>query len=292
MSAPLISIGMPVYNGERYLREAVDSVLAQDFGDFELILCDNASTDATPEICRDYVARDPRVRYEPSDRNRGAAWNYNRAVDLARGTYFRWMPADDRLAPTCLRRCMEVFEASGPGVALVYPKTSLIDADGQPDGDYEDRAADDSPQPHRRLRTLLRNLELCNAVLGLTPRETLLSTRRIGPWSASDQTLLHEFALRGRIVEVPERLFFRRRDERLPSPSNMSAAQRAEWFTAQASKRPQLFRTRLIGETFRAVSLSPLPWAQRMRCHATVLRNAVRYRWRLLREWRDWVRGR
>jgi len=284
----LVSIGLPVFNGEAYLREAIDSVLAQDFTDFELVVCDNASTDGTASIVAEYVARDGRVRYVPSDENRGAAWNYNRCVDLARGRWFRWMPADDRIDPSCLRRCLEVYQGGARGVVCVYPKTRLIDADGNPDGEYEDRAACDSDRAHLRVRTLLRNLVLCNAVLGLVPLEVLRDTRRIGPWRASDHTLLVELALRGRIVEVPERLFARRRDARLPSPSNMTPEERARWFAAK--KASPLFRTRLIRETFRAVSLSPLGLGARMRCHATVLRDAVRYRWRLLREWRDALR--
>ena len=277
-----MSVGLPVYNGGRYLREAVESVLAQDLEDYEPILCDNASTDATEGICREYAARDPRVRYERADENRGAAWNYNRAVGLARGTYFRWQPYDDRIAPTCLSRCLAELEERGPGVVLAYPKTLLMDAEGESLGEYEDRTECLSPRPHERIRSLLRNLVLCNAVLGVTRLEVLRSTRLMGSWQASDKTLLLELALRGCIVEVPERLFFRRRDRRLPSPSNMDGARRSVWFDPE---RPVgRYRWPLVREAFRAVSKSPLGPSARARCHLTVLRDAIRYRRALARE--------
>ncbi len=86
--APRVSIGLPVFNGERYLARAIDSVLGQDFRDFELIICDNASTDRTAEICAAYARRDARVRYVRNPRNLGAGPNYDRCFHLARGTYF------------------------------------------------------------------------------------------------------------------------------------------------------------------------------------------------------------
>ena len=93
-----LSIGLPVYNGARYLAQAVESLLGQTFTDFQLLLCDNASTDATADICRDFVRRDRRVRHLQSDRNRGAAWNFNRAFRHADSPYFKWACCDDLYA--------------------------------------------------------------------------------------------------------------------------------------------------------------------------------------------------
>ncbi len=89
--APRVSIGLPVFNGERYLARAIDSILAQDFRDLELVVCDNASTDRTAEICAAYARRDPRVRYHRNPRNLGAGPNYDRCFHLARGEYFKWI---------------------------------------------------------------------------------------------------------------------------------------------------------------------------------------------------------
>src|SRR3954469_11982595 len=81
--APRVSIGMPVRNGAKYIREAIDSILAQTFTDLELIVCDNASTDSTEQIVRNYAARDPRVRYHKNERDVGPAGNHNIAFSLA-----------------------------------------------------------------------------------------------------------------------------------------------------------------------------------------------------------------
>src|SRR5208282_399437 len=97
---PMVSIGLPVYNGEAYLRQVLDSVLAQTFSDFELIISDNASTDCTEAICREYAAADARIRYHRQARNRGATWNFRQVALLSSGQYFLWTSHDDLLAPT------------------------------------------------------------------------------------------------------------------------------------------------------------------------------------------------
>ena len=97
--SPLVSIGLPVYNGDRYLAEALDSILAQSFADFELIISDNASTDGTQDICETYARRDERIVYSRLPENLGAAPNYNRLVEMARGELFKWAAHDDRIKP-------------------------------------------------------------------------------------------------------------------------------------------------------------------------------------------------
>jgi glycosyltransferase involved in cell wall biosynthesis len=93
---PKVSIGVPVFNGENYLAQALESILAQDFADFEVIISDNCSTDKTPEICTSFAKRDSRVKYFRNDSNIGASPNYNRTFELSRGEYFKWCAHDDR----------------------------------------------------------------------------------------------------------------------------------------------------------------------------------------------------
>src|SRR5215207_1517689 len=107
---PRVSVGLPVYNGENYLAEAIDSVLAQTYQNFELIISDNASTDSTEEICRDYAARDRRIRYFREPQNRGAAWNFNHTFELARGEYFKWVAHDDVIGPQYLARTVDQLD--------------------------------------------------------------------------------------------------------------------------------------------------------------------------------------
>ena len=107
---PKVSIGMPVYNGAGFISRTLDSVLGQTFGDLEVVVIDNASTDETPDIVRRIAAGDPRVRYERNDRNIGIPRNFERAYRRSRGTYFKWHAHDDLLAPTFLERCVEVLD--------------------------------------------------------------------------------------------------------------------------------------------------------------------------------------
>jgi glycosyltransferase involved in cell wall biosynthesis len=151
ISPPRITIGVPVYNGERHLRQALDSLLAQDTTDFRLVISDNASTDRTAEICQAYVARDPRVSYVRNEKNLGAAANYNRLLHMATTPYFKWASADDVCEPQLLTRCLEVLEAR-PNVVLAYPKTVLIDEDDHFLRNHDDRLHMPFPGPAERLR--------------------------------------------------------------------------------------------------------------------------------------------
>ncbi|GAF67255.1 unnamed protein product, partial [marine sediment metagenome] len=109
---PLVSIGMPVYNGERYIRQALDTLVAQTFTDFELIISDNASIDSTSEICLEYAARDKRIRYYRNERNMKTAWNFNRVFELSSGEYFMCASHDDWWAPNYLSSCLEALSSS------------------------------------------------------------------------------------------------------------------------------------------------------------------------------------
>src|SRR5262252_3377793 len=116
---PTVSVGLPVYNGERYLEESIDSILAQTYTDFELIISDNASTDRTECICRRYAAADARVRYYRNERNIGGYPNHSRVFSLARGRYFRFAAHDDVCDRQLLARCVEALELH-PEAVLSY----------------------------------------------------------------------------------------------------------------------------------------------------------------------------
>ena len=125
----LVSIGMPVYNSEQHIRQALDSVLAQDYEKFELIISDNASTDGTQKICLNYAARDERIRYYRNERNMGMKWNMNRLLELASGEYFKWAGSHDFIAPSFISRCKESLDTN-PQVVLAYPIAQAIDEKG------------------------------------------------------------------------------------------------------------------------------------------------------------------
>jgi glycosyltransferase involved in cell wall biosynthesis len=206
--APKVSIGMPIYNGAQYIRQAIESVLAQDFADFELIVSDNASTDGTYEICQEY-ANDPRVRLYRNERNVGAAPNYNKTVVLARGPYFKWACHDDWLASEFLSKCVEALDKD-PGAVLAYPRTIVVDDDGNYLRHYDEKVDASSPDTTTRFLNLYWNLDLCNMIFGVMRIDVLRSTRMHPNFWEGDRVLLAELALRGRFIEVPEHLFYRR----------------------------------------------------------------------------------
>src|SRR5690349_13137281 len=151
---PRVSIGMPVRNGQKYIREAIDSILAQTFTDWELIVCDNASTDATEQIVRDYAARDPRVRYHRNPTDIGPANNHNVGVQLSRGEYFRWHAHDDMIAPTYLEECVKTLDAD-PTIVCAYPRTVIVDGKGSFIEDYDFHLKTDADKPSKRFTQLL-----------------------------------------------------------------------------------------------------------------------------------------
>ena len=136
--SPLVTIGLPVYNSERYLRQSLNSLLAQTYRDFTLIINDNASTDGTARICEEYAAADSRVKCFRNETNIGNPRNFNRVFELTTTPYLKWSTADDFWEPTFLERAMQVME-SDPTVALCYPKTYIVDADGANRRPVEDR---------------------------------------------------------------------------------------------------------------------------------------------------------
>src|SRR5688572_19646950 len=175
---PLVSIGLPVRNGADYLPEALDSLLGQSFGDFELIISDNASQDQTPQICQDFAARDSRIRLHRYAENVGAARNYNQVFNLARGKFFKWAAHDDLCLPGLLERCLDEFSRA-PGAVLVYPGAELINAKGKVIGSDTPGLAFVGDQPHVRLRNFFQRVRLANPVFGLMRIDALRKTRLI-----------------------------------------------------------------------------------------------------------------
>jgi glycosyltransferase involved in cell wall biosynthesis len=229
---PVVTIGMPVYNGARYLEEALRSIVGQTYQDFELIISDNASTDETEEICRRFAASDRRISYFRNKRNLGAAANYNRVIELARGRYFRHAAHDDILAPTNIERCVQVLEAA-PDVVLVYPRMIMIDADGNKIDTREHSLELGDSRPSARFAKyaqLCDDASMCDPVFGLFRTSALRETNLLGAYIAADMILLGEIALRGRIVEVPDYLFFERYHAGGSVLSNPTLDDRAAWF--------------------------------------------------------------
>ena len=275
---PRVSIGLPVFNGENYLEEALDVILAQTYSDFELIISDNASTDRTEEICRAYAAKDERVRYFRNETNLGAAKNFNRVFKLSSGEYFKWATHDDLCAPGYLERCVEILDRE-PDVVLCYPKTSIIDEHGEFVRNHFDGFNLRSPKPHERFRDFLHAPGLCNPVVGLIRTSILKRTPLIGSYPDSDRVLLGELALLGPFYEVPERLFFRREHPQRSARANPGLDERAAWFDPARRGQIQLPRWRWFFEYLLSVKRVRLSWYEKLYCYVQV-GTWVRWHWR------------
>ena len=204
--APKVSLGLPVFNGERFLRVALDSLVQQDYEDFELIICDNASTDSTSSICLDYARRDTRIRYWRNEKNIGLAPNHNRVFELSRGDYFKWVAHDDEYPPQMLTRFVEVFTHAPPCVSVIYSQCEIIDESGNIQETGSDHVEKRDPSPCRRLAHLLLNASIYNFTYGLIRSDTLRKTQLHGSYPMTDRVLFAELAMLGELWEIPEPL--------------------------------------------------------------------------------------
>ena len=222
-----VSIGLPVYNGENYLAEAIESVLAQTYTDFELIISDNCSSDGTEEICRRFAAQDGRIRYVRAETNRGSIWNFNRALELARGEFFQWMAHDDLVAPTYVERCLEAL-GGNPDAVLAMPRAGVIDDEGAlivgddaggarmktgeilTDEVFPQRwSCLTSPRAECRYLGVLIYSRRCYELFGVI-RTAALRRVLYRPFPNAEKVVLAELSLLGRFVQVPEVLFYSR----------------------------------------------------------------------------------
>jgi glycosyltransferase involved in cell wall biosynthesis len=261
---PLVSLGLPVYNGANYLREALNSILAQTYPRWELILSDNGSTDATESICREYAARDARIRYYREKTNRGATWNFNRVFSMAIGPLFRWTAHDDVCAPQLLERCVAALQQH-PEAVLCYPRTRIIDAQGRVVCDYGTRLRTDSPSPDRRFHDIICVDHACFSIFGVIRTRLLRRTSLLGDFVGCDRNLLAELALYGPFHEIPEFLFLRRDHPGTSTRQFPSAKDRVAWFNANSKggRHPTLRRG---VEYWNSIARAPLGPGDRLAC--------------------------
>jgi len=278
MASPPLTIGLPVYNGAKYLDSALTAILAQDFGDFRLIISDNASTDSTLEICRYYEARDRRITLLCSDSNRGAMWNWRRVLAAADSTYFKWAAHDDICHPTMFRRCMDIFHRSDPSVALVYPKAAFIDETGATlpfdISSHWDSIYTHAARPHVRLtRVLFANL-FGQPLYGIIKSSVLTQSLPYGLGCvAPDWIKLAEIAMLGTISEVPDVLFYLRYHKDNCTKRHSHWRDLIRWHDPH-SRRALLYvpkHVAIVIEYLRAIRYLPLSPMDRVLCACTAI---------------------
>lgn len=300
-----LSIGLPVYNGERFLPQAFDCLLAQTFRDFEIIVCDNASTDLTAQICREYAARDRRILHVRNDTNLGAIANFNRTFELSSAPLFKWAAHDDLHHLTYLETCMRLLD-DDPGVVLAHSATAFIDDDGEAfpfDGATgafldpktgarqvpDSPAIGDSPVGVARFWQVLSRARWGSHMFAVIRRDALRQTSLLPNFAGSDRALLAELALLGRFRAAPERLFLKRFHAGVSWALNQKELKSFLSTDGKSYSR----RARQIRAFFGAPSGKPVSPASKAICMAMVAAHCVKTTSRALarRDARDAAQG-
>lgn len=272
--APKVGIGLPVYNGSDYLRTAIDAVLAQRFEDFELLICDNASTDDTPQICQEYADKDERIRYVRNRFNIGGGPNLRRVFELNRGRYFKLAHHDDVCEPNFLARCVEVLDAD-PNVVCAFPSASAIDADGDLVHDLPSWPEFESSDPIERCWAALQYEKEPLALFGVMRADVVEKVDLIGSSPSADRVWLAELLLHGPFEEVHEPLFRHREYEtRSVRTFGFGHATMAWWNPHKVSMWSFPY-WRTFGALLKAINRSPLPAADRIRAYGLLPRWAT-----------------
>jgi glycosyltransferase involved in cell wall biosynthesis len=296
----LVSIGVPVYNGEKYLAETLDSLLAQTIEDFEIVISDNASTDRTSEICRLYQEKDPRVRYFRNDQNIGLALNFNRVLELSCGPFFHGGSCDDLYEPPFLERCVDALRGDS-GVVLSHTRTRMIGDGGEPllfdqqrdcyidsYGDVQGTCGDvmrpqpfhiaEADRPEMRFRDVLWTMGWALPLSGVIRREALLRTALYGNYYGADKVLLAELALHGRFHQIGEELYAKRIHR--GCTNYKTTRERAEYQCKEPSGIPQV---KMLQDYARMTLAGDMSVRQRLHCMVTILGMAQRREaWRRL----------
>jgi len=270
-ATPRVSVGLIVYNGERYVESSIASLLDQTFSDFELIISDNGSTDGTERIARAAAERDSRVRYARSEENHGLAWNLNNALALARGTYFMWAGHDDIHGPEFVARCVAALDGDA-GLVYVYGTTYMIDGDGRVFAKEANQFTLGSRSADRRFweELIVRGGQNFYGMMRRSVLQTIAPHGSI-PWA--ERVLFAELSLHGRFGVVEGPLFFWRRH-----PDQATAvwdSQRAFAHVLDPNRRGwRTSRAALAGEYvggyLTAIRHAPIGAGERLRCYARI----------------------
>ncbi len=277
--APL-SIGLPVKNGAGFLAGALESLLSQTFGDFELLVADNDSADETAEIVHDYARRDPRVRYHRHPHDIGAAANFNYVFQATSGALFKWAAADDLQHETFVQRCVTALH-DAPAAAAACSAIEHIDEDGTSLGITQDLRTSEAPEPADRFADLIRYDYSCAVAFGVQRRALAARTRLLLPFWGSDRVFLAELALAGPIVMLGEPLFQER--EHSAKLTTQVAKRQVSAFNRKTGYGSRFLTWHHGAELFRAIKRADLTPPQRQRAYAALAKWAMANRTKFAR---------
>lgn len=280
---PLVTIGMPVYNSERHVRRALDSVLAQSYTNLEIIISDNGSTDSTHLICQEYAARDSRIRLLRNDSNKGVIANFNIVLAAASGTYFKAMSSHDAIAPTFIETGVRRLEQVRDAV-LYYTVVRKIEESGELNGQYTDGFELLDSNPMDRFLRLQEKLKVNNPMYGLIRRDKLLQTGFLRPCLASDIIAMAELSLQGKFLMGTEPLMMRRIDPFRAYTEEDYRREQAFCTGRPISNRPPMVFVRMNAEYLLACCRSSMSFQNRLQLVWFIVRNLYWARERLAQE--------
>ncbi len=282
LPVPRVSIGMPVYNGERWLEETLQSLRGQTLADFELIISDNASTDATRAICERHGAEDRRIRYYRNAHNIGANRNYNAVAALARAKYFKWTSSHDLCDLRFLECCVAALEAE-PNAVLAYPRTMMFSNSIKDAAPYEEDIAAMQESAADRFTHILCNMKLVNPIYGVIRTPLLRRAHPMGVFHSADRIMLAELALLGKFVLIPEPLFFYRMSEESTMHLRPPAEQ-VRHLEPDATSPPPWQNWKFQASLFRDAVVSAPSGAEKVAATVFALKSIVWGRGNLLRD--------
>ena len=206
-AAPLVTIGMPIYNEERFLEHALASLLSQDYENIQILISDNASTDGTGDIGRQAASDDARIHYSCTDENIGSAANFRRVADMAEGKYFMWAAGHDEWSENLISDSVAVLEAN-ESASLAFASSYWVNEAGERD----DR---DTDYPDTRAMSLVSRFFTVfwgnmHPVLGVMRRSYLRRTQGMQSFAGADLVLLSDMILMGDFVHAPSAWWHRR----------------------------------------------------------------------------------
>lgn len=251
----IVSVGLPVYNGEQYMEQAIDSILAQTHDDFELIISDNASSDRTQEICHAYMDKDARVHYHRNEKNIGLYRNFNRVFELSHGANFKWAATDDLCEPRLLERCLLVLNEN-PDTVLVCCNTKFVDQNGQSIDHEQPNWHIQDESRHDRMRFAINTEQNIILFDGLMRARAIRKTPCFPDYYGADRVLACNLAMLGKFYQIPETLFVKR----LHIDNSATFAADANWFP----KGGPLKTWRIYSGYLGLVVSSPLSTAEKL----------------------------
>ncbi|MGD1881860.1 MAG: glycosyltransferase family 2 protein [Paracoccaceae bacterium] len=289
---PVVTIGLPVYQGEEFLAEAINCLLGQTYRNLEIIISDNCSTDRTQQICEEFAQSDHRITYSRTATNIGAAGNFNRVARMTNGTFFAWANHDDLWDSTYVEKCVEVLLRE-PSVVLAYAKSAKIDENGDTILKLNADLGLNAAKPVNRLRRyhdLFADVDRRKAwgkeaiegfwipVYGVMRTDILLKTRLIGDYISSDTILVEDLMMLGAFNEVDDILFFKRDHQKRSMRDSEAYDARAEWFTGKQPTRLLFPRWRALRERLRSAVVLPDGLGNKTACTSEMLLFYVRRR--------------